>query len=337
MSAIVKPQVSVIIPTYNRAELLGQSLQSLTVQSFPHRCFEVIVVDDGSTDGTDEMCRRWASELPLRYFRIRHAGNAAAKNIGIFTAAGPVLFFFDDDDVAHEDLLREHWECHQKHAGETVAILGYTTWHPALRVTEVMHYVTEIGQFLFSYRSLQDGQVLDFRYFWAGRSSCKRSFLAQHGIFCQAFDHSPEDIELGYRLSRFGLRVIYHPKAVQYMNRPITFEDFCRRCQKQGRALVTFARRHKAAEVQNYCEIPGAEERWKEGEPLLTEKVRRVAELETLLASEPAPRDREAPLRELHELYGWAFRVQKARGIREEIEAQERAAEARAHQGKTFV
>jgi glycosyltransferase involved in cell wall biosynthesis len=322
----VKPRMSVIIPTWNRARLLEQSLRSLSVQSLPRSDFEVILVDDGSTDETPEVCRRWAAELPLRYFRMRHAGNAAAKNLGIFTAAAPLLFFFDDDDVAHEDLLREHWQCHQQHTAEMVVVLGQTIWHPALRVTEVMRYLTHIGQFLFSYRSLRDGQALDFRYFWAGRSSCKRLFLARHGIFCQEFDHSPEDIELGYRLSRFGLRVIYHPRALQYMNRPVTFEEFCQRCHKQGRALVWFARRHKAAEIQNYCEIAGAEERWREGEPLLAEKVRRVGELETLLASGSDPKEREALLKELHELYGWTFRMNKVRGIHEGIEAQDRAA-----------
>ncbi len=71
-----------------------------------------------------------------------------------------------------------------------------------------MEYVTEIGQHLFSYKNLEDGQRLDYTYFWGGRSSCKRSLLTTYGSFDQDMP-GIEDMELGFRLAKQGLSVIH--------------------------------------------------------------------------------------------------------------------------------
>src|SRR5205085_11017556 len=88
-------------------------------------------------------------------------------------------------------------------------------------------FLTMIGQFQFSYPILRDRQTLDCTGFWGGRTSCKREFLVTHGVFNQDFTFGYEDDELGYRLSRHGLRVIFNRQAVQYMNRGYTFDEFC--------------------------------------------------------------------------------------------------------------
>src|SRR5207245_8178171 len=86
-----------------------------------------------------------------------------------------------DDGIADRRLLEEHLKSHKQYPQESVAILGYTTWAPTLSVTPLMRYVTDIRRFLFAYGDLKDGQVLDFTYFWAGRSACKRTFHAKRG------------------------------------------------------------------------------------------------------------------------------------------------------------
>ncbi|HNT36945.1 MAG TPA: glycosyltransferase family A protein, partial [bacterium] len=182
-----QPFISVIIPTYNRADLLSQSLESLVGQSLPKDQFEVIVIDDGSSDNTSDVCRNFSQRLPLRYYRQKNSGISAAKNMGVFASCGPILLFFDDDDVADPDLLTEHIRTHSLHPEENIAVLGYTTWHPSLKISRVMDFVTNIGHFLFSYSNLKDGQELDFTYFWGGRSSCKKSLLVRHGVFNQLF------------------------------------------------------------------------------------------------------------------------------------------------------
>jgi GT2 family glycosyltransferase/glycosyltransferase involved in cell wall biosynthesis len=290
------PAISVIIPTFNRAAMLRATLESFAAQSIPKNRYEVIVVDDGSKDATPEMCRDFASRIQLKYLHIDNSGTSAAKNTGILASRGKILLFFDDDDIADRRLLEEHLKAHKQHRAEKVAVLGYTTWAPTLSVTPLMRYVTDIGGFLFAYGDLKDGQMLDFTYLWAGRCSCKRSFLAKHGVFNRQF-RAPgiEDIELGYRLSRFGLRVVFHCAAVSYMTRAVTFDEFCDRCERQGEALFLFSRLHDDAAVQQYCQLADpfienravgvdAEARWPEVAALFREKVDQLGRVEHFLA-----------------------------------------------------
>src|SRR5213592_1572497 len=290
------PAISVIIPTFNRSAMLADTLESFAAQSLPKNRYEVIVVDDGSKDATREVCRDFASRVELKYLHIDNSGTSAAKNTGVLASRGKILLFFDDDDIADHRLLEEHLKAHEHHQAENIAILGYTTWAPTLSVTPLMRYVTDIGGFLFAYGGLKDGQMLDFTYLWAGRCSCKRSFLAKHGVFNRQF-RAPgiEDIELGYRLSKFGLRVVFHRAAVSYMTRAVTFDEFCERCERQGEALFLFSQLHDDPIVQQYCQLADplienravgvdAEARWPEIAALFREKVDQAGRVERLLA-----------------------------------------------------
>jgi GT2 family glycosyltransferase len=306
--------ISVVIPTHERAELLERCLQSLTTQTLPRSQFEVVVVDDGSSDGTASVCERLGEDLPLRCFRIERSGTAAAKNLGLFASRAPLVLFFDDDDLADPALLAAHLEAHRAHPEESVAVLGYTTWAPDLEITPLMEYVTEVGQYLFSYPSIGDGQMLDFTYFWVGRSSCKRSFLTQHGTFDQELQ-TMEDVELGYRLSRHGLRVFHARSAKSFMARPVTFDEFTQRCVNHGRGLWGLSARHSDPAVERYCRVRERLEKWPALEPSLDAKVERVRELERRHAEE-GELDR-AELGELHDLYRWTFDAFLARGVAE--------------------
>ncbi len=89
------PLFSVIIPTYNRAALLGEALESVFAQEF--RDYEVIVVDDGSTDGTPEVLQYYGDRI--RLFHQENKGPGAARNTGIRQAQGDYVAFLDSDDV----------------------------------------------------------------------------------------------------------------------------------------------------------------------------------------------------------------------------------------------
>jgi len=288
------PVISVIIPTFNRAPMLSASLESFAAQSIPKNRYEVIVVDDGSKDATPDVCRGFASRMQLKYFHIDNSGTSVAKNTGILASRGKLLLFFDDDDIADHRLLEEHLKAHKQYRAKNVAVLGYTTWAPTLSVTPLMRYVTDIGGFLFAYGDLKDGQMLDFTYFWAGRCSCKRSFLAKHGVFNRQLVVF-EDVELGYRLSRFGMRVVFHRAAKSYMTRALTFDGFRKRSERQGEALFLFSRLHDDPIVQQYCQLADPfienravgvdpEARWPEVASLFREKVDKAGRIERLLA-----------------------------------------------------
>ena len=257
------PRMSVVICTRNRAPLLQRTLESLAAQTLDRSAFEVIVVDDGSTDHTREAVAPISADLGVRYAYQRHAGLASGKNHGLFLSRGTLVLFQDDDDLATPTLLEEHLRAHDAHPEPHVAVLGYTRLDPSLEDDPLMHFITEVGCFLFAYPGIADGAVLDFEYFWGGRTSCKRAFLLDRGVFNHVFRFGCEDIELGYRLSAYGLRVAYNARAVSVMVRGVTFEEFCDRLVRQGRSNFVFGRLHDDPRVQQWTRVAGSDERWR--------------------------------------------------------------------------
>ncbi|MDQ1741760.1 MAG: hypothetical protein QOE23_99, partial [Pseudonocardiales bacterium] len=120
------PACSVIIPTYNRAELLRRTLDSLVRQDLPRAQFEVLVIDDGSSDHTAELAGSYADRLDLRYFFQPDEGwrVAQARNVGIAHAAGAVCVMVDSGVLLHSGCLRAHLDSHQRADGP-VAVIGY--------------------------------------------------------------------------------------------------------------------------------------------------------------------------------------------------------------------
>jgi glycosyltransferase involved in cell wall biosynthesis len=258
----MNPEISALLTTRNRAHLLPRVLQGLAQQRLAASRFEIVAIDDGSSDDTPQILAAWQDRLPLRIVRQNHAGLAAAKNLGVFVARAPIVVFLDDDDVAEPDLLLAHLAAHVAHPGISTAILGHTTLAPEIASLPVMHHVTQVGCQLFSYGWMRAGQELDYTAFWGGRSSCKRSLLVRHGVFQPEFQFGCEDIELGWRLAPHGLKVIYEPKAHSVMIRALSFDEFCARSYRQGRSQHRFATLHMAPEVRAYCEIDAAREAW---------------------------------------------------------------------------
>ncbi len=115
-------ELTVIIPTYNRAGRLRACLDALARQTVEPGVFEVVVVDDGSTDGTPEMVEGLEFPHPLRVLRREHGGSAPARNAGVEAAASPLCLSLDDDIVADEGLIAAHLAAQREHGG--VAVIG---------------------------------------------------------------------------------------------------------------------------------------------------------------------------------------------------------------------
>jgi glycosyltransferase involved in cell wall biosynthesis len=94
-------KVSVIVPTYNRADLIGDTLDSILKQSHPPA--EIIVADDGSTDNTEMVIRRFGDKA--KYLRIENSGECCARNAGVSASSAPWVAFCDSDDLWHEEKL----------------------------------------------------------------------------------------------------------------------------------------------------------------------------------------------------------------------------------------
>ena len=99
-----KPFFSIVIPTYNRAHLIGNTIQSLLAQTFTD--FEIIVVDDGSTDDTEKLIGEM-DDVRIRYYKKTNGGVSSARNYGITYCQGEFVNFFDSDDLAYPNHLQE--------------------------------------------------------------------------------------------------------------------------------------------------------------------------------------------------------------------------------------
>src|ERR1700751_6129486 len=132
--------LTVIIPTYNRVELLAKALAGYEKQSSLELIRELLVVDDGSTDGTEAFVREFCgkSRLPVRYLKQPNKGPAAARNLGISEATSRLILFTDSDIVPSRDLVEQHSAGHRKHPETHTAILGYVTWSPEVNPTPFM-------------------------------------------------------------------------------------------------------------------------------------------------------------------------------------------------------
>jgi glycosyltransferase involved in cell wall biosynthesis len=235
-------QLAVLIPTFNRRETLAQALQALFAQQgLEQVAWEIIVVDDGSTDGTGELVTSLAAESPvsLSYLVQENSGPASARNAGLRAATAPLVLMIGDDILATPGLLAQHLAAHERHPAPHAAVLGRVDWSPELNVTPFMHWWAENR---FRLGVLQAGKAkIDFSFFYTCNISVKREFLLAHGLFDETFRAAAyEDTELAYRLDQAGLEIHFAPQAVAYHHHPTDLQAACRRTQSIGRWSLHF-------------------------------------------------------------------------------------------------
>jgi glycosyltransferase involved in cell wall biosynthesis len=235
-------ELSVVVPTYNRARLLDQCLGALVAQVDAEVPFEVVVVDDGSSDDTAAVLDRYSSRLPLRFERQPNRGQAAALNRGLELAGGRFCVFLDDDVIAAPHLLAEHLRA-QRVSGGAVA-LGNLALQLPPRAGGLARYV---GRWWEShYAQLEEGRRRPtFRNCYSGNISMPRSRLVEAGGFAEWIPRS-FDVELAYRLERAGLPIVFvaEARAVQIYEKGFT--GIARDFEDAGRAAVAMYGREPA-------------------------------------------------------------------------------------------
>lgn len=238
-------QVSVVIPTYNRSTALLRTLDALAAQSVPP--LEVIIVDDGSNDGTAAAVEQWLARRDCRatvqLVCQSNAGPGAARNRGLAAARGDLVLFLGDDTTPAVDLLAQHLRAHWE-LGEPVAVVGYTEWDRArMKVTRFLEHVNLNGE-QFAYGLFADGDDLPYTCLYTSNLSVPRALLGEQP-FDPAFRRAAwEDAELGYRLSLRGLRIVYRAAARTSHCHPMTMVGFLRRQRVVGEAVETLYRLH---------------------------------------------------------------------------------------------
>lgn len=221
--------ISVIIPTYNRLFSLKDTIRSLEAQSLDVGEFEVIVVDDGSNDGTYEWLSEYRGRLDLKC--IRHPtnrGTATTRNDGIRTAKGGIIVFLDDDMMADRDLLSVYFNAHQVEDG---VFIGNVMYKKNTRERALLRYL--------STRGVHKGKR-DFTCFITQNASVKRKDAIDAGLFNDSIPSffQGEDIEFAYKLSLLNKRFIYIKKAVAFHSHTVNLQKVLLDAERFGKDLL---------------------------------------------------------------------------------------------------
>jgi GT2 family glycosyltransferase len=228
--------VSVVVPTYNRSQSLARLLGGLDRQTVAD--FEVVVVDDGSSDDTLQMLARMRTRFGMRVLQQAHDGPAAARNLGVREARGRIILFLDDDVLPHPDLIREHMRMHE--GSSDLVVVGPMSpprdWkRPAwVRWEEDMLQV--------QYRDMLAGKYpCTPRQFYTANASVTRARLLQVGGFDAGYKRA-EDVELAYRLRDAGARFVFDARASVLHYAARSFDAWLRIPHQYGRYDVAMHR-----------------------------------------------------------------------------------------------
>ena len=221
--------ISIVIPTSDRVKLLENVLYALNEQTC--KSFEVIIVDDGSTDGTKQLVEHFNSLFTLRYIYVdKQQGNGAShsRNIGIDMAAGEIIIFLDSDSLVHKDFVAEHYRFHQAHSN--LAVVGIR-WN--LLPAEIDKELIKKGftredmpvdnldkqnrmfQF-FSYNMSQFS--VPWWFFSTSNASVRKEALLSAGKFDEQFGKYIlyEDTEIAYRLYKNSTKFVINANTECY-------------------------------------------------------------------------------------------------------------------------
>jgi GT2 family glycosyltransferase len=227
------------VPTYNRLGRLRHVITALEQQAYPSDAYEVIVISDGSTDGTHAYLEALRSTMQLRWFPQANRGPAAARNAGIQKAEGEFIVFIDDDVVPEPQLLAEHVRSHHE-AGQDVVVLGPLLSPEGFEMAPWVRW--EQDMLMKQYRALLRGDwPATARQFYTGNASLRRSHILAAGGFDEGFRRA-EDVELAYRLANRGLDFVFNMQAVGMHFAERSFRAWLDMAYTYGRNDVIFAR-----------------------------------------------------------------------------------------------
>ncbi|CAH9067179.1 Validoxylamine A glucosyltransferase [Pseudoalteromonas holothuriae] len=215
--------ISIVIPTYNSMLLLKETLDSLLLQTLNRERFEVIVVDDGSSDGTKQIVDQFRKLLDISYYYIEDKGFrvSSGRNLGLHFAKYPITLFLDSGMIANKEMLFSHLNEHLFNNKKVAIGMSYGVEEFSLVNAQALNNILLSNGLNESFNKLKDiPKLYDCRYStvqsigfdlsvssapwvicWGGNVSARTSFLRQVGGFDEWFNSwGGEDVDLGIRL-----------------------------------------------------------------------------------------------------------------------------------------
>jgi len=221
-------EISIIIPTHNRSDALAKTLSTLVKQGFDGK-WEVVVVNNNSTDNTDEIVKSQQEKFPAPLYLIHESvpGPAAARNAGARKAEGEIIVFIDNDILVKPDFLRQHVETIR--ANPKSWFIGRVVNPPDLRETPFGRYRDDLHESYFEH--LPTEEFADYNGATGQNWAMRREEFFEAGAFDDGYSiASCEDAELALRARKKGFRTMFTPKSVVVHNDwAIDLETFCER------------------------------------------------------------------------------------------------------------
>jgi len=239
--------VSVVIPTYNRLPILKKCLKALENQTYIDEIvdYEIVIVDDGSTDGTKEWMKSNFQYFPhLKLYEQSHGGPALARNLGVEKSKGDLIIFIDSDLVVEKYFLRSHVKSLMK-AWSKFGNRKCFTYGSVINTSNFSSPNSEPFK-------LQD---LSWAYFATGNVAIDKKILIKSGLFDTSFRlYGWEDLELGERLRNMGVKLVKCPKAIGYHWHPALSLDqipnLIRIEKERAKMGLVFYRKHPTLRVK---------------------------------------------------------------------------------------
>lgn len=240
--AIEAIDVSVIVATHRRKQLVLQNLEALLKQDFPAERFEVIVSADSSDDGTADAIRQRALHSPVRVRVVEHSGRSASKtrNLGARIATGSWLIFIDDDITPEPGFVSAHVAARS----DGRVNIGYARPIKTLQNDAWHQSVWRWWEDTFERSLRTNGHQFRYTDFLSGNFGISASLFTELGGFDETFTTAWEDFEFGLRLIRHGVSMAYLPGAVGDHAFGSTVQSHLKRRHQEGRASVQFGRVH---------------------------------------------------------------------------------------------
>ncbi len=247
----MKPSLSVIIPTHNRAHILRECIRHLETQTIKDE-LEVIVVSDGHDDATEQLFHEAEWDIPVVFMEIEKSQQGVARNRGVEMASAGLCLFIGDDILPEKDCCEQHLHAERKNPG--CAVLGFTTWDPECGVTDVMKWLESSG-WQFGYPMIEKyaheflPATIQHKFTYTSNISVPTTIAKAHPFLEEIRLYGWEDIEWGHRKKRAGIRVFYEPDAKALHHHHITMEDSLKRMEVLGRSARRIRELHPELNV----------------------------------------------------------------------------------------
>jgi glycosyltransferase involved in cell wall biosynthesis len=242
-----KVALSVVIGTYNQCAVLRDTLLSLFDQTVAYDLYEIIVVDSSSGDGTEDMVKSLNPTCDLAYIKVPNLGKAAARNRGLVAAKGDIILITDADILADSRLVEEHLVIQSKYKNVAAEGLEYSLKNFSQNFKDPKNLLPYIKE------KLKPCQKLRWSYFLTGNLSVKKQTLLDAGGFDENFTgYGWEDLELGYRLHKMKVPLVYLPDAINYHWHPVSDHDYLNRKYSMGKSAAYFYLKHRNFEIKMF-------------------------------------------------------------------------------------